>query len=361
MASMFAGVLLLTLSLAPPVAAQCQMIYNVSVYNDAAVSEDQSMVYGVSTTPDSNIPCTCGHGSYETRTTVYAPDGTQYVAASSGFASSLAVATNGRLGTWTVTGNARLFCSCAGLAGAGGVAASIEVQPAVRIQIEPTKQQGSSGFVLTGDTTALTATGYPAGGTFVWQAGPKLVLSGSATQPNVAVRGIEESSAMGDTWVQVTYTVGGKSATSSIRFTVREARRFAALNLGGPDATVPAPQGYGYITWITYQFRDQFGQAIELPNLAATEVLKTLTLQLPPGYQLTLSPADNTAKTESSNSMGVVMDALSASSAEPIPSGFFAHREQTFYLRGLLIPLQPRQLQQLYQRFATVQFEVMSW
>ena len=31
MASMFAGVLLLTLSLAPPVAAQCQMIYNVSV------------------------------------------------------------------------------------------------------------------------------------------------------------------------------------------------------------------------------------------------------------------------------------------------------------------------------------------
>jgi len=187
------------------------------------------------------------------------------------------------------------------------------------------------------------------------------VLSGSATQPNVAVRGIEESSAMGDTWVQVTYTVGGKSATSSIRFTVREARRFAALNLGGPDATVPAPQGYGYITWITYQFRDQFGQAIELPNLAATEVLKTLTLQLPPGYQLTLSPADNTAKTESSNSMGVVMDALSASSAEPIPSGFFAHREQTFYLRGLLIPLQPRQLQQLYQRFATVQFEVMSW
>ena len=163
MASMFAGVLLLTLLLAPPVAAQCQMIYNVSVYNDAAVSEDQSMVYGVSTTSDSSILCTCGHGSYETRTTVYAPDGTQYVAASSGFASSLAVATNGRLGTWTVTGNARLFCSCAGLVGAGGVAASIQVQPVVRILSADAgsgaiqTQLGPSGLTGTFELDYLTA------------------------------------------------------------------------------------------------------------------------------------------------------------------------------------------------------------
>ena len=56
------------------------------------------MGYGVSTTPDSNILSTCCHGGEEMRAAVYAPDGTQYVAASSGFASSLAAATNGRLG-----------------------------------------------------------------------------------------------------------------------------------------------------------------------------------------------------------------------------------------------------------------------
>jgi len=121
------------LASAPRAGAQCQMIFNVSVYNDAALSEDVTMVYGFSTTSDNSSLCTCGHGSYQTRTTVYAPDGTQSTVTSSGFTSYVAVPTNGRMGTYTVTGAASLFCSCAGLVGAGGVAAAIVARPAVGI------------------------------------------------------------------------------------------------------------------------------------------------------------------------------------------------------------------------------------
>lgn len=130
--TVLAAVLCLLAS-APRAGAQCQMIFNVSVYNDAALSEDVTMVYGFSTTSDNSTLCTCGHGSYQTRTTVYAPDGAQSTVISSGFASHVAVATNGRMGTYTVTGNASLFCSCAGLVGAGGVAAAIVARPAVGI------------------------------------------------------------------------------------------------------------------------------------------------------------------------------------------------------------------------------------
>ncbi|MGB9611857.1 MAG: hypothetical protein ACPL7M_12875, partial [Bryobacteraceae bacterium] len=113
--SIVLAAVLCLLAWAPRAGAQCRMIFNVSVYNDAALSEDVTMVYGFSTTSDNSSLCTCGHGSYQTRTTVYAPDGAQSTVISSGFTSYVAVPTNGRMGTYTVTGNASLFCSCAGL------------------------------------------------------------------------------------------------------------------------------------------------------------------------------------------------------------------------------------------------------
>lgn len=180
--SIWAGAAVLGLVFAPPLAAQCRMIYNVSVYNDAAVSEDRTMVYGVSTTSDNSILCTCGHGSYQTRTTVYAPDGAQYAVTSSGFASNVAVATGRRLGTWTVTGNASLFCSCAGLVGAGGVAATIQVQPAVRI----TSADADSGAIQVqlgppGLTGTFVLDYLTAGGQARTLAGPVTRSSGTYT------------------------------------------------------------------------------------------------------------------------------------------------------------------------------------
>jgi hypothetical protein len=346
------------LAWAPRAGAQCQMVFNVSVYNDAALSEDVTMVYGFSTTSDNSSLCTCGHGSYQTRTTVYAPDGAQSTVISSGFTSYVAVPTHGRMGTYTVTGAASLFCSCAGLVGAGGVAATVAVAPRVTIQVEPAKRQGSNGFVLTGETTALTATGYPGGGAYAWQLGPKLSLAGSGASANTAVMGTQESTGTGDTWVEVSYTVGGQTAVASVRFTVRETRRFEANSTGGPGVTVAPPRGYGYVTWITYAFRDQFSETIPLAGMQATEILKTASAN--PAAFFDPELPDDTPKTAVSNELGMVLDRLSAISTEPLPPDFRVVRHQRWYLRDSLLPLQPTQIQEYTLSFATIGFRVLS-
>ena len=108
---------------------QCSMVYNVSVYNDGSVSSDYSMVYAYSTTSDNSTLCGCGHGQYQTTTTVYTPNGTPYSSSSGGMSSNVAVATNGQMGTYTIVGGASLFCSCAGTVGGGGPSKAVTVCP----------------------------------------------------------------------------------------------------------------------------------------------------------------------------------------------------------------------------------------
>ncbi|GIU75748.1 MAG: hypothetical protein KatS3mg004_2835 [Bryobacteraceae bacterium] len=349
------------LAWAPRAGAQCQMIFNVSVYNDAALSEDVTMVYGFSTTSDNSSLCTCGHGSYQTRTTVYAPDGTQSTVISSGFTSYVAVPTNGRMGTYTVTGAASLFCSCAGLVGAGGVAATVAVAPRVTIQVEPARRQGSNGFVLTGETTALTATGYPGGGAYVWQLGPKLSLAGSGASANTAVMGTQESSSIGDTWVEVSYTVGGQTAVASVRFTVRETRRLVALSLGGPGGTTlqfdANAKLIGYLTNITYVVRDQFNNNIELAGIVAIETLRTVSVSQ---SNVQFSPPDGVPQQGFSQMNGTFFDYLSLENGgKPLPEFFSAIRNQDWILRSTM--LWPTQVQRYSSTFAEVVHEVLSW
>lgn len=109
--------------------AQCRMTYSVSVYSDGAVSSDYSAVYGYSSSIDNSTLCGCGHGGYQTTTTVYAPDGASYVSTQGGMTSTVYVQTNGRLGTYQVLGRVSLYCSCAGLVAAGGLAASLYACP----------------------------------------------------------------------------------------------------------------------------------------------------------------------------------------------------------------------------------------
>ncbi len=108
---------------------QCRMTYSVSVYSDGAVSSDYSAVYGYSSSIDNSILCGCGHGGYQSTTTVYPPYGDSYASTQSGMISSVYAPTNGRFGTYTVTGRITLLCSCAGLVAAGGLAANLYACP----------------------------------------------------------------------------------------------------------------------------------------------------------------------------------------------------------------------------------------
>lgn len=109
--------------------AQCRMTYSISVYSDGAVNNDYSAVYGYSSSIDNSTLCGCGHGGYQTTTTVYAPDGLSYANTQGGMTSGVYVPTNGRLGTYQVTGRISLYCSCAGLVAAGGIAAGVYACP----------------------------------------------------------------------------------------------------------------------------------------------------------------------------------------------------------------------------------------
>jgi hypothetical protein len=122
-------VVALAIGVAAAVAAQCRMTYSISVYSDGAVSSDYSAVYGYSSSIDNSILCGCGHGGYQTTTTVYAPDGSSYPSTQGGMSSSVSVPVNGRLGTYQVIGRISLYCSCAGPVAAGGLAASLYACP----------------------------------------------------------------------------------------------------------------------------------------------------------------------------------------------------------------------------------------
>ncbi len=109
--------------------------------------------------------------------------------------------------------------------------------------------------------------------------GPWINLSLQGSGGSVTVTGTAPSSSRADTWVQVTYTVSGQSATASIRFCVRDVRSLQTYMRGGPGTvgTEPVTIGSesGYITYITYFIYDQFQDDVALFNIPATEILST--------------------------------------------------------------------------------------
>ena len=102
----------LLLSVAP-LAAQCQMQYNVSVYTDGSVSDDLSMVYGSSNFVDNSTLCGATHSNYQSTTTIYPPSGPTAQQEESGFESNTQIATYGVLGTYEVAGGDSFYCSVA--------------------------------------------------------------------------------------------------------------------------------------------------------------------------------------------------------------------------------------------------------
>lgn len=122
------------LMVAGPLAAQCHMQYNVSVYNDASISDDLSTVYGSSNFFDNSTLCTCGHGQYQDFLTIYAPDGSHVTQNQTGTESNTYMATTAGAGTYTVVSTASLYCSCAAEdVQSGGQSATTQVTPYVQV------------------------------------------------------------------------------------------------------------------------------------------------------------------------------------------------------------------------------------
>lgn len=94
-----ATVLVLALRLPSLLCAQ-QMVYKVSVYNQATLSSDYSTLYGVTTVVDNSIGC--GHSQYSTILAAVGPNGPLGNVTASGFVANISVSTGGVTGTYYI-------------------------------------------------------------------------------------------------------------------------------------------------------------------------------------------------------------------------------------------------------------------
>lgn len=148
-------VLLLELLALPAV---CQMIYSISVYNDA--STDGNTLYAVSTSVDTSTGCSA-HGSYSTTARLIAPDGAQSANTSGGMVANTSMAINAQVGTFTGLGTVQLYCGCfAHWVGGGGTSLQITVANARTGFKWPLLLQDADGWYCRYTATSC-ATGTP--------------------------------------------------------------------------------------------------------------------------------------------------------------------------------------------------------
>jgi len=105
-----------------PLGAQCQMQFNLSLYNDTSVSADFSTVYDTFNGVDNSTPCSCSHSNYQATAQIYSPSGAHSSTVESGLESYGSLSTNGELGNYSAVGLQALNCSCYGpvQTGSGG-------------------------------------------------------------------------------------------------------------------------------------------------------------------------------------------------------------------------------------------------
>ncbi len=93
--------------------AACTPVFSFSVYNDASIIDDESTIYGYTSTEDSSTLCSCVHSGYEAIAAVYDPDGTLLGDSEvSGFSSSVSASMDGVSGDYRSNGAGVAYCSC---------------------------------------------------------------------------------------------------------------------------------------------------------------------------------------------------------------------------------------------------------
>jgi hypothetical protein len=113
-----AAVVVAAVCLVAPSPVSAQMVFRLSVYNQATLSTDGQTVYGVTTSADNSTLGQCGHSNYDTQTTLITPLGVHYSSNSAGFAASVSGLFD-VAGDYTEVGLLQFHCSCAGNIGVG--------------------------------------------------------------------------------------------------------------------------------------------------------------------------------------------------------------------------------------------------
>lgn len=87
------------------------------------------------------------------------------------------------------------------------------------------------------NSSTLTASGSPAGGSYTWSTSSNKVSLSSTTSATVTVTAASASTSIGDVPISITYTVNGQSATASVNITVEQPTSLQLITNG--DTTNP--------------------------------------------------------------------------------------------------------------------------
>jgi hypothetical protein len=115
--------------------------------------------------------------------------------------------------------------------------------------------QGSPAFV---NSTTITATGSPSGGTYSWSTSSNKVSLTNTTSATVTVTGSIESQNTRDVTIMVTYTYNEASASQQVPFTVQKPTSMAYVSTDSSGTRKDCPSGQtGPYKRITWQLRDR--------------------------------------------------------------------------------------------------------
>jgi hypothetical protein len=151
----------------------------------------------------------------------------------------------------------------------------VAVTPTVTISGSTYLAMLHSGSTGSGNTTTLTATGNPSGGTYSWTAvsGQGNISISNASSQSATI----QATAVGTYTVQVTYTVSGQPGTAT---TVGKVQQPGSLGVISNDTTTYncALAGYAYLTQerdVQYQVLDTSSPPapIQAMDMSATETL----------------------------------------------------------------------------------------
>ncbi|HEX8633127.1 MAG TPA: DUF4214 domain-containing protein [Pyrinomonadaceae bacterium] len=169
----------------------------------------------------------------------------------------------------------------------------------------PLANGAAVGSLPNRNSTQITATGTPSGGTFSWSTSSDKVTLSSTSGSAITVTSVKKSDAIGDVVINITYTyIDGRSSSASIPMTVQQPTEFqyveTTVNQALP-AQRPTRRGSLMSGWrkdINFQLIDQLGQ----PMYFRVPVADTMNFDIPndcflprKGHGTTLSEGKGTS------------------------------------------------------------------
>jgi hypothetical protein len=206
---------------------------------------------------------------------------------------------------------------------------------------------GTNNFIFDGSDPTVTpfnvqqVQGNPAQGTYTWNATtsssyqPSISLNGSAspystTASQVTVTANGPSSSLGDTTLNVNYTLDSQSAAATRAITIRIFRFLQQVG-SIQNIFLNGPQQYGITSYVTYSVYTNPADQLLQSGYGGISVYETVSLT---GSNFPINL--NTAST-SLNSNSQIVDDLSVTASSALPSNFSASVDQYLGVGGFIV------------------------